>query len=58
MRRHQPWLVVVLIGAVAGAIFAAIPIHLFVSPANRLRCARASEVRDRDRAAVDQLLAE
>jgi thiol-disulfide isomerase/thioredoxin len=36
----------------------AIPIHLFVSPANRLRCARAGEVRDQDLAAVDQLLAE
>jgi len=36
----------------------AIPIHLFVSPANRLRCARAGEVRDQDLAVVDKLLAE
>lgn len=36
----------------------AIPIHLFVSPANRLRCARAGEVRDQDRGAVDKLIAE
>jgi len=36
----------------------AIPIHLFVSPANRLRCARAGEVRDQDRGVVEKLLAE
>jgi thiol-disulfide isomerase/thioredoxin len=36
----------------------AIPIHLFVSPANRLRCARAGEVRDQDFGVVDRLLAE
>jgi thiol-disulfide isomerase/thioredoxin len=36
----------------------AIPIHLFVSPANRLRCGRAGELRDKDYAMVDKLLAE
>ncbi|HET7499480.1 MAG TPA: TlpA disulfide reductase family protein [Kofleriaceae bacterium] len=36
----------------------AIPIHLFVSPANRLRCARAGEIRDKDFALVEKLLAE
>jgi thiol-disulfide isomerase/thioredoxin len=36
----------------------AIPIHLFVSPANRLRCARAGEVRDKDYSAVEKLFAE
>lgn len=36
----------------------AIPIHLFVSPANRLRCARAGGIRDKDYAVVDKLLAE
>jgi thiol-disulfide isomerase/thioredoxin len=36
----------------------AIPIHLFVSPANRLRCGRAGELRDKDFAMVDKLLAE
>jgi thiol-disulfide isomerase/thioredoxin len=36
----------------------AIPIHLFVSPANRLRCARAGEVRDQDRPVVEKLFAE
>jgi thiol-disulfide isomerase/thioredoxin len=36
----------------------AIPIHLFVSPANRLRCARAGEVRDQDRGVVDKLFTE
>jgi hypothetical protein len=36
----------------------AIPVHLFVSPANRLRCARAGEVRDQDFGVVDKLLAE
>ena len=36
----------------------AIPIHLFVSPTNRLRCARAGGIRDKDYAVIDQLLAE
>jgi len=36
----------------------AIPIHLFVSPASRLRCARAGEIREQDLAMVDRLLAE
>jgi hypothetical protein len=36
----------------------AIPIHLVVSPSNRLRCARAGGIRDKDYAVVDQLLAE
>jgi len=36
----------------------AIPIHLFVSPGNRLRCARAGGIRDRDYAVIAQLLAE
>jgi len=36
----------------------AIPIHLFISPANRLRCARAGEIRDQDFAVIDRLLAE
>jgi len=36
----------------------AIPIHLFVSPANKLRCGRAGEVRDQDRGVVDKLLVE
>lgn len=36
----------------------AIPIHMFVSPANRLRCARAGEVREQDFGLVDKLLAE
>ena len=36
----------------------AIPIHLFVSPANRLRCARAGGIRDKDYAVIEQLLAE
>lgn len=36
----------------------AIPIHLFVSPANRLRCGRAGELRDKDYAMVEKLLAE
>jgi thiol-disulfide isomerase/thioredoxin len=36
----------------------AIPIHLFVSPANRLRCARAGEVREQEFGVVDKLLAE
>jgi thiol-disulfide isomerase/thioredoxin len=36
----------------------AIPIHLFVSPTNRLRCARAGEVRDKDYGVVEKLLAE
>lgn len=36
----------------------AIPINLFVSPANRLRCARAGEIREQDVPVVTQLLAE
>ncbi len=36
----------------------AIPIHLFVSPANRLRCARAGGIRDKDYDVVAKLLAE
>jgi thiol-disulfide isomerase/thioredoxin len=36
----------------------AIPINLFVSPAGRLRCARAGEIREQDLAMVDRLLAE
>ena len=36
----------------------AIPIHLFVSPANRLRCARAGGIRDNDYATLEKLLAE
>jgi thiol-disulfide isomerase/thioredoxin len=36
----------------------AIPIHLFVSPANRLRCARAGGIRDKDYAVIEQLLGE
>jgi thiol-disulfide isomerase/thioredoxin len=36
----------------------AIPIHLFVSPANRLRCARAGGIRETDYGVVEQLLAE
>jgi len=36
----------------------AIPIHLFVSPGNRLRCARAGGIRDKDYGVVEQLLAE
>lgn len=36
----------------------AIPIHMFVSPANRLRCARAGEVREPDLGVVARLLAE
>jgi thiol-disulfide isomerase/thioredoxin len=36
----------------------AIPIQLFVSPANRLRCARAGGIRDNDFPAIEQLLAE
>ena len=36
----------------------AVPIHLFVSPANRLRCARAGEVREQDFGVVEKLLAE
>jgi thiol-disulfide isomerase/thioredoxin len=34
----------------------AIPIHLFVSATNRLRCARAGGIRDKDYAVIDQLL--
>ena len=36
----------------------AIPIQMFVSPANRLRCARAGGVREKDYAVVEQLFAE
>jgi thiol-disulfide isomerase/thioredoxin len=36
----------------------AIPIHLFVSPANRLRCFRAGEIRDKEYDVVAKLLAE
>jgi thiol-disulfide isomerase/thioredoxin len=36
----------------------AIPIQLFVSPANRLRCARAGGIRDKDFDAIEKLLAE
>jgi hypothetical protein len=36
----------------------AIPINLFVSPTDRLRCARAGEIREQDLAMVDRLLAE
>lgn len=36
----------------------AIPIQLFVSAANKLRCSRAGGVRDKDYAVVSQLLAE
>jgi thiol-disulfide isomerase/thioredoxin len=36
----------------------AIPIQLFVSPAGKLRCARAGGVRDKDYAVVDKLLGE
>jgi thiol-disulfide isomerase/thioredoxin len=36
----------------------AIPIQLFVSPANRVRCARAGGVREKDYGVVEKLLAE
>jgi thiol-disulfide isomerase/thioredoxin len=36
----------------------AIPIHLFISPANRLRCARAGEVREQDLPTIDKLFRE
>ena len=36
----------------------AIPIQLFVSPASKLRCARAGGVREKDFAAIDKLLTE
>jgi thiol-disulfide isomerase/thioredoxin len=36
----------------------AIPIHLFVSPANRVRCARAGGVREKDYGVVGKLFAE
>jgi thiol-disulfide isomerase/thioredoxin len=36
----------------------AIPIHLFVSPSSRLRCARAGGLRDKDYGVIAQLLAE
>ncbi|HEX2686727.1 MAG TPA: TlpA disulfide reductase family protein [Kofleriaceae bacterium] len=35
-----------------------IPIHLFVSPANRLRCARAGGVREKDYGVVEKLFVE
>jgi len=35
----------------------AIPIHLFVSPTNRLRCAHAGEIRDKDFAAIERMIA-
>lgn len=34
-----------------------IPIHVFVDPDNRVRCARSAGVRDQDRAMVDKVLA-
>jgi thiol-disulfide isomerase/thioredoxin len=36
----------------------AIPIHLFVSPGNRLRCARAGGIREKDYGVIEKLLAE
>jgi thiol-disulfide isomerase/thioredoxin len=36
----------------------AIPIHLLVSPANRLRCARAGGIREKDYSVIEKLLAE
>jgi len=41
-----------------GLVDGAIPIHLFVSPANRLRCARAGGIREKDYGLVEALLAE
>ncbi len=35
-----------------------IPIHVFVDPQNRIRCARAGGVRDQDFAAIERLLTE
>jgi thiol-disulfide isomerase/thioredoxin len=35
-----------------------IPIHVFVDPQNRIRCARAGGVRDQDYAVIERLLAE
>ncbi len=35
-----------------------IPIHVFVSPAGHVRCARAGGVREQDYAAIEQLLGE
>jgi len=35
MRRHQPWLVVVLVGAVVGAVFATISTYDFVQHLDR-----------------------
>jgi thiol-disulfide isomerase/thioredoxin len=42
----------------AGLDDGAIPIHMFVSPANRLRCARAGGIRDKDYPVVEKLLTE
>ena len=36
----------------------AIPIHMFVSPSNKLRCVRAGGIREKDYAVIDQLLGE
>jgi thiol-disulfide isomerase/thioredoxin len=36
----------------------AIPVHLFVSPANRLRCARAGGIREKDYGVIAKLLGE
>jgi thiol-disulfide isomerase/thioredoxin len=36
----------------------AIPIHMFVSPTNRLRCVRAGGIRDKDYAVIEKLLGE
>jgi thiol-disulfide isomerase/thioredoxin len=36
----------------------AIPIHMFVSPTNKLRCVRAGGIREKDYAVIDRLLAE
>ena len=35
MRRHQPWLVVVLVGAVIGTVFAAVSTYDFVQHLDR-----------------------
>lgn len=42
----------------AGLDDGAIPIQMFVSPANRLRCARAGGIRDKDYPVVEKLLTE
>jgi thiol-disulfide isomerase/thioredoxin len=36
----------------------AIPIHMFVSPTNRLRCVRAGGIREKDYAVIEKLLGE